>query len=139
MFVFWKVRRAKQQIIEWFTAPDDKTLSPFAQLTDVVSQVMARSIVAQFKTTFMGIQSGLARGSKAVEGALAQDMLAQESPLAGSLLASFPALSKALRKNPALGALAQIALQRFVNNNHHSTPAASISEMQSKFGGFGGK
>lgn len=120
--VFRAYRREKQVLTETitgyfnaaFVSPDKDKPSYFATLVDIAGAIIANNIVTAVKSTFMGIQSGANRGEKALEGAIAQDMLSQSNPLIGSILNSFPAASKVLRKNPGLAPLAQALMERFI-------------------------
>lgn len=76
--------------------------SPLAMMVSSAGDILARSIVALFKTTFMGKESGAARAEKAVEGDIAEGIISQANPGIASILGSFPSLKKTLRRNPAL-------------------------------------
>lgn len=100
-FVFYRKYRYIEQVILGFITPESEGKpSPLATSLDVVAQMFARAITAQIKTTLMGLESGLVRGEKAVQGDIAVD-LAGQTPLAG-LLGAFPTLKKSLRRNPGL-------------------------------------
>lgn len=90
---------------------DEGKPSEFALITDAVADQIARAIVAQAKATFMGIQSGQVRAEKALEGDIAMDQ-ASQIPLLQGVLGAFPAVKKALRRNPAL---LDFAIQKIMN------------------------
>ncbi len=98
--VLAKFRQLEEEVRSFVSAPDEKTPSPLAQTIDMAGQVVGRAVVAQFKTTMMGIESGNTRAEKAIAADIAEDV-AKQSPI-GGLLDSFPALKKTLRRNPAL-------------------------------------
>ena len=99
---FVKSRSIIRQIRDFITPADDKTPSPLAQTTSAISEVFARSFVAQAKATFMGIQSGQVRADKAIEADVAMDALQMTNPMIASILQMFPSIKKAIRKNPAI-------------------------------------
>jgi len=76
--------------------------SPLANCVDVGADMVARAVTARIKTSLMGQQSGEVRQEKAVDGAMAEDLVRAAHPLAGTLLDSMPELRKTLRKNPQL-------------------------------------
>ncbi len=97
----------------YFESPDGKNPSPFAGVVEVISEQFAGKMVASLKSTFMGVQSGDNRGEKGLIADIAQDVAFKENPLLASVLTSFPAVAKRLRKNPELLPLAQGLLARF--------------------------
>lgn len=124
-FLALKIRRFENELRKFFSpATNDKgenVPSAFAQTTDAISAVFSRSLVASLKATFMGKQSGAARGEQAIENAVLQDSIGQTNPLFG-LLTSFPAVQKALRKNPGL---IDAAMQFMANRNQASQPGSN--------------
>lgn len=97
-----KVVRIERIVRDFVSSPDEKTQSPLAQTVDQISQVVARAVIVQAKTTLMGLKSGDVRGEHAVQADIVEGMAGQQLPLAGALLESFPALKKTLKRNPAL-------------------------------------
>ena len=95
--------------------------SAFAILTGNIADMLARSLVAQAKATFMGVQSGEKRLENAVEGELALG-LAEQNPLVAGVLNSFPAIRKLAKKNPGL---VDMVVQRFINKQFGSPGAIS--------------
>lgn len=105
-FVFWRVLRVYRSFQAFLVPKAEGQTSPLADMIQAASDVAARTLVMQAKSTFMGIQSGQARAAAAVQGDIAEDVLGAASPIASGLLASFPALRKTLRRNPGLVDLA---------------------------------
>jgi len=106
LYAFFKISRTYNQIVDffssWLTPAEEGKQSPAGELLTAVSENLARSIVLQAKTTFMGKQSGDVRGETAVMADIAEDALAAKNPLLSGLLNSFPTLKKSLRRNPQL-------------------------------------
>lgn len=96
----YKAYAAYRAIKSFITPVKEGEPSPLAQVTSATADMIARSLVAQAKATFMGIESGQKRAEKAVAGDIAMDVAAQH-PL-GALLTSFPSLAKSIRRNPQL-------------------------------------
>lgn len=116
MLFLWvrrKISDATSQIYEFFTPPDDKTPSQFAQLTDAVGAQFASRIVNSARATFMQGSSVDARNAKALEGDIVTDLAASQNPLLGAILEQFPSVGKRLRKNPDLLPLGLQLLQKF--------------------------
>jgi len=97
-----KVAEITQMVRAFCTPTAAGESSPLADVVSVGSDMVARSIVAQAKGTFMGLKSGEVRAERAVEGAIAEDVARSAHPLAGTLLDAMPELRKTLRKNPQL-------------------------------------
>lgn len=120
----WVVVR---RLIGWFwsviTPEAEGKPSQLGMITEATAVIFGRAITAQIKTTLMGMESGVIRAQKAVEGDIAQD-LAGQSPIAG-LLASFPHLSKTLKRNPALMGVAEMALSKLISKNNGGSGAPS--------------
>lgn len=102
VFAFKKIASVYSQFRDFITPTKEGELSPAAQVGSALADMLARSLVAQIKSTFMGKQSGAVRAENAVAGDIAEDMVNQQLPLAGAVLDSFPTLKKTLRRNPAL-------------------------------------
>lgn len=123
LFAFRRVRRIYASVIAFITPESEGKPSSLAATVSVMSEVFARSITAQIKTTLMGKSSGIVKQENALAGDMAQDMFSQ-SPL-GALLSSFPTVAKTLRKNPQL---IDAAMQLFSkhnssqSNNGHQAP-----------------
>lgn len=95
-----KVERYEAEIRELIEPVADGQPSPLASAIDAASQVAARAITAQLKTTFMGIESGARRGASGIAADVVEDAAAG-SPI-GAILSSFPTVRKSLRRNPGL-------------------------------------
>lgn len=108
----WQIIKLQRVFRDFVTPIDEKTPSPLAQTTDIMAAMIARAIVAQAKTTFMGIQSGQSRA----ETAVAENVLEGSNPAIGALLSSFPALKKTLKRNPALLDMALSRLMPKISN-----------------------
>jgi len=98
----FRIRNIYRQFQEFITPVDDKQGSPLFQLTDAISQVFSRTLIAQAKTIFMAKESGIVRGQNRVDQDIADDMLSQANPLIAGILSQFPQLKKTLTRNPAL-------------------------------------
>jgi len=100
------------------TGPDEA--SPLANVVDVGADMVGRAVCARIKTSLMGSQSGQVRQEKAVEGAIAEDMVRAAHPLAGTLLDAMPELRKTLKKNPQLLDFALSKLSNMQNKQPES-------------------
>lgn len=118
-----KVSTIYTQIIDYLTPVDEKTPSALAQTISTISDMIARALVAQLKTTFMGVESGKARGEQAVE----LEIVAAQNPLLGIALNTIPGIKKYLKRNPGLidfalkklsGASIQQPVTTAPNNGH---------------------
>jgi len=79
------------------------TPSQFAELVSVISDTVARSIMAQAKATLMGKLSGEARADAAAETEIAEAALAQSNPLLAGIASLLPKKFKTnLLRNPGL-------------------------------------
>ena len=99
--------------------------SALAQTVSAGADMLARSIIALAKATFMGKQSGQVRGEQAVMSDIVQDVATQANPLLGGLLTQFPALSKTLKRNPALMDFALSKLAGMGGNGHKTASGES--------------
>jgi len=97
-----KIRELQSTLREFVTPKGPEQPSPLADVVDVGADMVARAVTARIKTSLMGQQSGQVRQERAVEGAIAEDMVRAAHPLAGTLLDSMPELKKTLKRNPAL-------------------------------------
>lgn len=110
--------------IEAFVSPaGDGKPSPLAQSAEVLSEMLARSLMAQVKTTLMGMRSGEVRGQRAEAGEQAVETA--QGLLPG--LAALPGVRSTLKKNPGLLDLALQVLgpKLFGGGGQSSEPAAS--------------
>lgn len=119
-----KIRNKSHSIESSFksfiTQPDQDTPSPLAQTVDQASQLIARAIIVQAKTSLMGMSSVEARREKQA----AVDEVTQKYPLVGLLKNLSPGISKSLFKNPMLLNLAGQLMSRGSANGQpqNSTP-----------------
>lgn len=97
LYGFVEVSRVYRQIRGFITPEAEGKPSALAQTTQVITDMMGRSIVATIKATFMGKQSGDVRAENAVNADIAMDTTA-----IGAILGSFPTLRKSIKRNPAL-------------------------------------
>jgi len=119
--------RIKSALTEFITPPEPDKPSQLGLVTDAAASMLARAVVAQAKTTFMGVSSGAVRAEQAVKGDIALD-LAGQNPLLGTILASFPHLGKTLKRNPQLIDIALNYLQSHANpgsNGQHQPVSSS--------------
>lgn len=119
IIVVLSIKQYSGAINAFITPEEEGKPSPLACVSEAFADILARSVVAQAKTTFMGIQSGQARAQKAIEADIAQDMAAA-NPLVSGVLDQFPSLKKTLRRNPALIDMAMATLS---NKLQPSTPS----------------
>ena len=120
-----RVKRVFNEVKAYITPESEGKPSPLASTVDAISSVFARSFVAQFKTTLMGVESGIKRQEKAIAGDVALDVARSAGGLAG-LLTQFPSVAKHIKRNPglvdaALQMLSSRGQQQPVDNNHHSS------------------
>lgn len=115
-FVFIRISREYQQtkeLLASFFQPDKEgEATPFAQLVASSGDILASSLVARLKASFMGDKSGAVRGEAAVEGELALDMASAGNPIVGALIQQFPGLRKLAKKNPQL---VDAVVNKFIN------------------------
>jgi len=108
-FIVWvtavcrgKIRELQRTVREFCSPKGPEEASPLANVVDVGADMVARAVTARIKTSLMGSASGQVRQEKAIEGAIAEDMVRAAHPLAGTLLDAMPELRKTLKKNPGL-------------------------------------
>lgn len=92
------IRTAK----DFISSPDGKAPAPASIVVDALVARASEAIMIQFKTTFMGLISGRARGESAAAAEVAEAAIASQSPLAATVMSAFPKLRKSFLKNPAL-------------------------------------
>lgn len=110
--LFLLIRRQLLARLSAFLELRGENQSEFWDTVDIISDKAGHKVATHLKAFFMGTQGGSARRERAVEGAIAEDVLAQQSPMLSAIAGSFPALSKLIKKNPALADLAQKALSQ---------------------------
>jgi hypothetical protein len=126
--VFYRFYRG---LIAWVTPVAPGQPSELAKVWEAACAVGSRSVVAQAKTTLMGIQSGASRAEAAIAGDVAED-LAGATPI-GALLSSFPTLKRSIRRNPQLLDLALPFLARLGSSVGAGAPVSSGNGIQPKF------
>lgn len=119
-----KARNVASLFYDFITPPKEGEHSAAALAGDALAIMFARAMAAQLKTTFMGMQSGLVRGQKALEGDIAEG-IAEKSPLAMAAMTAFPALRKSLRRNPQLLDTAMQLLGGLSAKGSGSSPAGN--------------
>lgn len=124
---------AKAEFLTFVSPAGDGQPSPLARFVEASASTIGRAVVAQAKTTLMGLSSGVVRGEKAIEGAMAEDV-AEQLPLGAALLSSFPQVRKSLRRNPGLIDLALPLLAKF-GAGKEPVPSNGSSSPRFKFGG----
>jgi len=133
-----KIRELQTTFGEFVRPKGPDEASPLANCVDVGADMVARAVTARIKTSLMGSQSGQVRQEKAIEGAIAEDMVRAAHPLAGTLLDAMPELRKTLKKNPAL---LDFALSRLSAMSQHGPPDTAGQTLSTliKKGGINGK
>lgn len=112
IFLLLIVRRAytaeKRRILgalhAYIEHPDEN--NPVAQLTGMVATQFTNIMLHHISQTGKGLASGASRQGKAVDAAIARDVIAAENPLIGYAINAMPILAKLTRKNPELMTLA---------------------------------
>lgn len=101
-----KLRGVYRDILSFITPENAGDESELSRLVKPVLNEFASKIVDNAKVTLMGYKSGQARADKAVEAAMAKDLINLKSPLAGAALGAFPFLQKLIDRNPGLAGAA---------------------------------
>lgn len=117
-------------IFRGFIEHEEGKPSNFGILVDSIASSAGRALALEVKTTIMGKLSGISRGEKAVEGAIAQDSLPGGIM---SLIQSMPSLNKLVSKNPGLLTLAANALSGLVARTHSGAPGNGSNDLNPKF------
>lgn len=113
---WWLIRQKKIAIstLKAYFEPDaNGGPSEFARFIDIVSENFASRLISSLRGSLLNLSSISSRQEKAVDGAIAQDMISQV-PLAGAALQAFPALGKLIKKNPAVAGIVQQKLMEFM-------------------------
>lgn len=124
LFAFLLYWWAKRRVYDAFSkisamvSPDESGNYQIPGVVLAVGQALASQVISAAKMQLMNLASQGSRQGKIVEGAVASDMLGQAGGI-GALLSSFPALNKAIQKNPALGFAAQQIISRLAPSNGH--------------------
>jgi hypothetical protein len=131
IFVLYRVFK---QIRAYVEPRGEGRPSPIAEVAQALADMVARSLVAQLKTTFMGKASGDARAAQAAMGDLIQDQANAQNPLVGGLLNSFPGVRKWLAKNPAALDLAMSKLSGLGGSGASQSAPSNGSASTPKWG-----
>ena len=91
--------------------------SPFAEFVSVCSSVFASEIVANLKSTFMGVQSVESKNSRKIES----ELLIGSNPLLNVILQAFPAVARRIKNNPSLAGLAVDIASKVLSKGGTST------------------
>jgi len=113
LIVLFKIRKLQRNITEFITPPRENEPSPLANVVNVVTDQIGRSVAAQAKAALMAHASAAARAEKAVAGDIAEDVASQQPGLA-ALMQQFPTLTKSIRRNPGLLDVAMSMLPRLM-------------------------
>jgi len=105
-----RFRAIYQQITDFITSTDAQTPSKLAVVVSTAADMIARSLVALLKTTFMGTKSAMVRGENAIDADFLEAK-ALDNPLLSIAMNAIPGLRRTLRRNPALIDLALSKLQ----------------------------
>lgn len=120
------ISRQKRQLVAVLRAYFETTSeqpSEFSNFIDIVGDRFSSKMAQNLKTVFMGVQSVDSKNLKKLDGALVTDLMAQSSPLLGTIAESFPAVGKMIRKNPNLIPLLQGLLTKKSSGNNQSEAA----------------
>jgi len=128
---FFAFKYLKSKVLAVFYAnfipADSATPTPFALIVQSIASTFGTEIAAHLKATFLGLQSVDAKNERREAAA---GIIGGNSIL-GAILSSFPAVGKKISKNPAMAALADMAINRFTggprpagneSNNHEFHP-----------------
>lgn len=99
-------RRVSATVSAFLQPTGENQPSPLATSVDAFSVIFARSITTSLRAMLMGMQSGVVRSEKAVEGDIAEGVAENGSPILAAAMQAFPALRKTIRRNPGLVDLA---------------------------------
>lgn len=112
LFAFTRVARVYRTFIDYITPPGKDEPSALALTASNLSDLLARSLVAQVKAYLMGLQSGAVRADNKEALDTALEVAGTANPLIGAV-ANIPGVKKLLRKNPGL---LDLAIQQFLKN-----------------------
>lgn len=100
--VIWGLWRRLSDLIWDFIAPEaENKPSKLAATIQIFADMLGRGVAASIKGAFMGMESGIKRAEQALQGEIV-DQQAENNPMLGAVLESFPKLKKTLKRNPAL-------------------------------------
>ena len=117
LVLLWKIHtitnRVREEIINFVSAPDDKTPSPLASFIEAASHTAGHTIAIEVKTTLMGKVSGVTR---AVQGEMI-DMVDENLQNTNPLLAAISGMMGKRSKGKLLPILAALAGNMKSGNN----------------------
>jgi len=126
-------RKIRAFVVDFVTSPSPQTPSPFAALVSLIAVTFGSEIAGSLKAVFMGVQSVDAKNERS---ALAASVISGNSML-GAIVSGFPAVGKAMKKNPGMAALADLVLGRVLSGKGQSTGGpTSPASPASKFDRF---
>ena len=129
-------RRIANFIVGFVQSPDKDTPSPLALLCQSIASIFGQQISLHLKATFLGLQSVDIKNERRE---VAGNIISGNSVLA-AIMASFPAVGKKMGKNPAMAALANMAISKFTGgtggNEQSSGSNGSNEQVKFKLGGF---
>jgi len=123
-YFVWRLRGLYASFLSFIQPEAEGKPSPLAIFCQSIADMAGRSIVAGIKTTFMGKQSGDVRAEKAVKTDIALDSVELASPLLGSIIQSYPTLTKSIRRHPEL---LDVAIQLLARRSQGKTTAGNGS------------
>lgn len=94
-----KVNQLRNLITEFVTPVDENTPAPTYQLAEKFADLLAAKVAIHAKMTLMSYASADAKRDKALDGALATDVMANQGGLMG-ILAGLPQVQKLIKSNP---------------------------------------
>lgn len=122
VFVIYRVMRRKitALLVDFVTAPSPAQASPLALIVQGIAATFGAEIAQHLKAAFLGLSSV---DSRAERKEAAQSIIAGNSVL-GAIAASFPSVGRKIGRNPALAALANLAVTKIAGggageNGHH--------------------
>lgn len=120
LVVLIKIRRKYNDIVDFITPPGDKLPSKLAQVSEALSEMIGRAIVASLRGFLLGQKSIEARQANAEAGEAVES-----SPLGGLVNILPISLKKSLIKNPQMLDLAMGFLSRSGGSGGSSGMGAS--------------
>lgn len=107
LLVLWLISRRISRVAHIYFDPQGEKPSEFFKFLDSLGAVIGAHTAQSLKSVFMSAQSADSKATKAVEGAMATDMIASQGGLLGAAVQSFPALQQLISKNPGWLPIAQ--------------------------------
>jgi len=115
------ITRVDSRLQAFFTAPNAKTPSEYAQHVDMAGALLAQRLESHIKGSLMGCISAVARNEKALMRDIGKEAVSADNPLMGVLLEQLPKKwQNKIFENPAA---AQAALKLFGGMGGPAPPA----------------